>query len=77
MSVASIKIKEEDSAFYLNLKSLKEDWNECYLHVFKRRKTLYCLDKKWLFKINKRESSESSNFKSDSKISVKKCNLQT
>ncbi len=77
MSVASIKMKEEDSAFYLNLKSLKEDWDECDLHVFKRRKMLYCLDKKWLFEISKRKSSESSNFESDSEISVKRCNLQT
>ncbi len=46
MSVASIKTKEEDSAFYLNLESLKEDWDECHSHIFKQRETLYCLDKK-------------------------------
>jgi len=77
MLVASIKMKEEDFAFYLNLESLKEDWNEYHSHIFKQRKTLYCFDKKWLFKMNKRKSFESSNFKSDSKISVKRCDLQT
>ncbi len=35
MSVVNIKMKEEDFAFYLNLKSLKEDWNECHSYVFK------------------------------------------
>ncbi len=34
MSIMNIKIKEKDSAFYLNFKSLKEDWNECYLYAF-------------------------------------------
>ena len=77
MLVASIKMKEEDSAFYLNLESLKKDWNEYYSYVFKQRKMLYCLDKKWLFKMSKKESFKSSNFKSDSEISMKRCNLQT
>ncbi len=77
MSVASIKTREEDFAFYLNFKSLKEDWDECYLHIFKQKEMLYCLDKKWLFKMSRKESSESSNFESDSEISVKRCDLQT
>lgn len=77
MSVASIKMKEEDSAFHLNLESLKKDWDECHLHVFKWRKTLYCLDKRWFLEMSRRESFESSNFESNSKISVKRCDLQT
>ncbi len=77
MSVASIKTREENFAFYLNLESLKEDWDECHLHALKQRKTLYCLDKKWLLEMSRRKSFESSNFESDSEISVKRCNLQT
>ncbi len=77
MSIASIKMKEENSAFHLNLESLKEDWNEFHLHVFKWRKMLYCFDKKWFFKMSKKESSESSNFENDNKISVKRYDLQT
>ncbi len=77
MLIASIKMKEENSAFYLNLESLKKDWSEYHLHIFKQRKTLYCFDKKWLLEISKRKSFESNNFESDNEISVKRCNLQT
>ena len=77
MSVASIKIKEEDSASHLNLESLKEDWDEYHSYVFKWRETLYYFDKKWLLEMSRRKSSESSNFENDSEISVKRCDLQT
>ncbi len=77
MSVVNIKTKEEDFAFYLNLESLRKDWDECHSHVFKQREMLYCLDKKWLLEMSRRKSSESSNFESDSEISVKRCDLQT